>query len=448
MIVLGLGANIGDRFATLKKALNAIRNLPDLKICQVSPLYTSLALLPENAPPEWDMPYLNLAVRIETTQSPEALLDQLKNIEWRIGRKPEIRHWGPRVLDIDILTWGSVIIETERLTVPHRNLQERPFALWPLADVAPFWIFPLEGRHHGKTAEEMVKPWGSRFTGDAPFRCRQIQQRIDTPEIMGVLNITPDSFSDGGNYSYADTALKSAIQMVDDGATILDLGAESTCPKATAITPQEEWQRLEPVLKQIITHKKDFMMPPTISIDTRHSETAAKALAAGANWINDVSGLDSPGMRDLIKQKKCPTIFMHHLSIPENRSHYLPPSANALEVVLDWGYKRIETLEKESIDKSLLIFDPGIGFGKSAAQSMSLLAHAEHFKSLGLPVLIGHSRKTYLSPLSKFDFSERDIETLAATLILMPKNIDYVRVHDVSITARGMKIQRMLEQFV
>ena len=134
MIILGLGSNVGDRLTNLRKALQAIKKIPGMNIEQVSPVYVSDALLPENAPLDWDIPYLNLALRCETTQEPLELLKQLKNIEWSIGRKPEIRHWGPRILDIDILAWDDAIIKSDVLTLPHENLQERPFALWPLAD--------------------------------------------------------------------------------------------------------------------------------------------------------------------------------------------------------------------------------------------------------------------------------------------------------------------------
>src|SRR5262249_2896248 len=158
-----------DRLENLRQSLRAIEKLPGLNVKQVSPIYLSDALMPDNAPEEWDMPYFNLSLRCETSLEPVELLKQIKSIEWSIGRKPEVRHWGPRVIDIDILAWGELIIQSETLTVPHANLQERPFALWPLADVAPLWIFPLAGPNQGKTAAQMVEPWGSRFSGEAPF---------------------------------------------------------------------------------------------------------------------------------------------------------------------------------------------------------------------------------------------------------------------------------------
>src|SRR3990167_2734641 len=167
MIVLVLGSNIGDRLHHLRKALQAIKAIPHLTVEQVSPVYHSEALLPDNAPLDWDQPYLNVACRCDTTLEPLALLKQLKTIEWSIGRKPEIRHWGPRILDIDILAWDDRVIKSDLLTIPHENLLERPFALWPLADVAAFWRFPLAGPFENKMAAELVVSWGSRFSGDA-----------------------------------------------------------------------------------------------------------------------------------------------------------------------------------------------------------------------------------------------------------------------------------------
>src|SRR5579864_2110091 len=131
MVILGLGSNVGDRLAHLRKALHAIRQLPGMQVKQVSPVYISDALLPENAPEDWDMPYLNVAIRCDTTLAAFDLLRELKIIEHSIGRKPALRHWGPRIVDIDILAIDQGIIQTDALTVPHESLQQRPFALWP-----------------------------------------------------------------------------------------------------------------------------------------------------------------------------------------------------------------------------------------------------------------------------------------------------------------------------
>lgn len=439
MVILGLGSNVGDRLAHLRQALTCIKKIPGTEVLHVSPVYLSDALLPENAPPEWDMPHLNLAIYCKTLFKPHDLLKELKNIEWSIGRKPTIRHWGPRIVDIDILAWDDVVIRSETLTVPHENLQERPFALWPLADVAPFWKFPLSGANHGKTAAEMVEKWGSRFTGSAPLHTRQIYQRIDTAQLVGILNITPDSFSDGGQFLKPEEAVIKAESLVNDGAEIIDIGAESTAPSSKPIDAATEWARLYPVLTAIKNAENHFMIKPKISIDTRHVLTAKNALMMGIDWINDVSGLDDPAMRDLIKHADVHCVIMHHLNIPERREHVLPRHQDPTKEVYEWGKNRIEELEQLGIAREKIIFDPGIGFGKMAEQSLALLNHVQMFKELGVRELIGHSRKTFISLLSPLSSTDRDIETMVISLYLAKQGIDYLRVHNVEMCARGLR---------
>lgn len=444
MVILGLGSNLGDRLENLRKALNAIKKISGLTVEQVSPVYHSEALMPENAPADWDIPYLNLALRCETKMPPLDLLKELKNIEWSIGRKPEARHWGPRVMDIDILAWDDLVIQTDVLTVPHASLQERPFALWPLADVAPFWVFPLSGSNQGKTAAQIVEQWGSRFSGDAPFHTKQINQRIDTSQLVGIINVTPDSFSDGGLFFNSEYALKQISHLVDAGAEIIDIGAESTSPNAMPMNAETEWGRLEPVLAAIQSEKKKWIVTPKISVDTRHSEVAAKSLDFDIDWINDVSGFDDPAMREIVSQSKSDCVVMHHLSIPERRDHVLPRNQDPVKIIYAWAEQRLRDLEQSGIAREKIIFDPGIGFGKMAEQSLFLLKHVEVFKSLGVRILIGHSRKTFLSLLTGLPFAERDVETMAMTIILAKQSVDFIRVHNVEMCARGLRVSAAL----
>lgn len=444
MIVLGMGSNVGDRLSHLRKSLQAIKKLPGLTVHQVSPLYISDALLPENAPPEWDMPYLNLALRCDTSMEPLALLNELKNIEWSIGRKPEVRHWGPRIVDIDILAWDDRVIQNDSLTVPHHNLQERPFAFWPLADVAPLWTFPLPGPNEGKTAAQIVEIWGSRFSGHAPFHTRQILQRVDTPQLVGIINVTPDSFSDGGLFLHAGQAKQHMIKLVEGGADVIDIGAESTAPKAAPLDANSEWQRLEPVLAALREAK--CLLPPKISVDTRHPATAEKALQFGIDWINDVSGLDDPAMREIVAASKTDCVVMHHLSIPERRDNVLPRGEDPVKLVREWGEKRLRELEQQGIARERIIFDPGIGFGKMAEQSLYILQHVHAFSNLGARLLIGHSRKTFMSLFTGKSFAERDIETVAMAIRLAEQPVAYLRVHDVEMCARGFRAAAALSQ--
>jgi len=437
-IILGLGSNLDDRLHYLRQALNAIKNISGITVQQVSPVYVSDALTPANAPDDWRLPFLNAALRCETILSPSEVFATVKNIEQRIGRLQNQARWAPRIIDIDLLAWEGITLNTPELHLPHPELLKRPFALWPLADVAPFFVLET------KTAAEQVEAWGSRFTGEAPFHTRQINQRIDTPECVGIINLTPDSFSDGGQALEIDRALQQALQLVSAGATVLDLGAEATSPHAKAIDPTTEWARLEPILDALTEFKRTLFITPKISIDTRHVTVAEKALPYGVDWINDVSGLDDPAMRSLIAGTNVDCVIMHHLYLPERRDQVLPRHQNPVQAVLEWGTKRLDELEKSGIQRQQLIFDPGIGFGKMAEQSLYLLQHVAQFSQLGMRVMVGHSRKTFLSLFTDLPFPKRDVETTAISLYLAKQPVHYLRLHDVEMCTRAFKVMAAL----
>lgn len=435
-VILGLGSNIGDRLENLRTALHRIQQIHGVEVKQHSPLYISDALLPDNAPSDWDQPHINAAVICKTSLPPLDLLAELKKIETALGRPLEKQRWSPRLIDIDILAYSNDVIETGTLTIPHPGLAERPFALWPLADMLPFWIHPVLQ----KTAAELVDQWGSRFDGLAPLHTRQLNQRLSGSRLMGIVNVTPDSFSDGGLYLKTDAATQHAIALIEAGAEILDLGAESTAPTAQPLDAETEWLRLEPILRAI--KATSFLIPPKISIDTRHPETAKRALALGIDWINDVSGLDDPAMRELIIASNKHCVVMHHLSIPQRQAHSIPRGKNPVEIVLRWGEDRINELEKEGLKREKIFFDPGIGFGKYPEQSLMLIQQAEVFKQLGVRLLVGHSRKRFLSLLTGNVSEERDIETTMLSILLDKQGVDYLRVHNVKMNAQGLKSSR------
>ena len=439
MIVLGLGTSLGDRLDNLRRALSTIKKIAGLTVSKVSPVYMSDAMLPEDAPLDWDLPYLNIALRCETTLAPTELLKKLKTIETEMGRHDAAR-WAPRVIDIDILAWGNEIINDGTLSIPHRGLLERPFALWPLADIAPFWQCPKEG----KTASELITVWGSRFTGDAPFHTRQIYQRIDTPILMGIVNVTPDSFSDGGKYLIAEAAAEQAICLVNAGAEIIDIGAESTAPTKTPLTSDEEWSRLEPVLLAIQQAKKHFLLPPKISVDTRHADVARKALAYQIDWLNDVTGFQDPDMVKVAVDSGKECVVMHHVSIPASKDKVLPRNVDVVKYIFDWAEKRFADLERQGIARDKLIFDPGIGFGKTPEQSLELIKHISVFSALGTRILVGHARKSFMANWTHYPAPQRDIETLAISLFLSQQPVDFLRVHDVEMCARGLRVTQSL----
>lgn len=446
-VVLGMGSNLDDRLENLRSALSAIKKIPHTIVRQVSPVYLSDALLPLNAPPDWNRPYLNCAVRCDTTLSPLTLLEHIKNIEKLIGRNISPKRWEPRLIDIDILTFDDLILQTEQLTIPHKNMSERPFALWPLSDVDPLWICPLPGPYQGQTAAELSEQWSSRFTGTAPLHTQQINQRIDMPQLVGILNITPDSFSDGGKFTQTDLALQQALHLVATGADVIDIGAESTAPRANPLTADEEWQRLEPVLMALQANREKFLLLPKISIDTRHAKTANKAINLGSDWINDVTGLQDPAMQEMAAHSKVKFVVMHYLSVPPDRQHILPRQQDPVKLIYEWAMKYVDHLEQVGIPKERIIFDPGIGYGKSPEHSYLLVKQIEIFKQLNTRLLLGYSRKSFMSLFTPHPAHERDVETLAMSLCLAQQSVDYLRVHDVDMCARGLKIAGAINFF-
>ena len=241
--------------------------------------------------------------------------------------------------------------------------------------------------------------------------------------LMGIVNITPDSFSDGGAHLSPEAAFSAIEQMIAAEVHVIDIGAESTRPGATPLSHEEEWARLEPVLSQLSRFKR-----VEFSLDTRHPGTARKGLACGVHWINDVSGLTSPEMINAVKDSSCKLVLMHSLTVPADKNVTLPEDADAVVEVLAFGQKRIAELEKAGIARERIVFDVGLGFGKNPLQSMMLLRDITQFRALGVRLLVGHSRKAFLIGIA----ADRDEATLAVSQYLCTKKIDYIRVHDVA----------------
>lgn len=256
-------------------------------------------------------------------------------------------------------------------------------------------------------------------------------------KIVAILNVTPDSFSDPDASQPRDCFLYRAAQLIEAGADIIDVGAESTRPKANPVSPEEEWRRLE-VLPELISicHRAD----KAISLDTRHAETAAKAIALGVDWINDVSGGEA-AMLEAVKDSGATLVIMHSLTIPADANETLPESADAVEEVRRWAEGKLEQLARMGIERERIILDPGIGFGKTKLQSLELIMRMEQLQTLGMPLLAGHSRKSFLTLFTDAPAAQRDDVTLALSSILIKKNIDFLRVHD---AGRHATLNRLL----
>jgi dihydropteroate synthase len=248
------------------------------------------------------------------------------------------------------------------------------------------------------------------------------------PILMGILNLTPDSFSGDGVLG-ADP-LRRADEHAAAGADIIDLGAESTRPGAQPLDAATEWARLEPVLR--VLSSRPWRGTVRLSIDTRHPETARQALALGADLINDVGGLMDPAMARVVAAHGCDLVVMHHLGLPADPLRVLPAQADPLEAVLRWRESVEAQARRSGIDPSRLWFDPGLGFGKNALQSLALVHAAPRLVAEGGRWLIGHSRKSFMRLFSEAPAAQRDDMTLLCSARLAHDGVQALRVHDVA----------------
>lgn len=258
--------------------------------------------------------------------------------------------------------------------------------------------------------------------------------------IMGILNVTPDSFSDGGQFATFDSAVAQAEKLLDDGADILDIGGESTRPFADPVSTEEELQRVIPVIKAV----RDKYVTP-ISIDTSKARVAREALKAGADIINDVWALrKDPEMIGVALECDVPIIIMHMQGTPTDMQ-IKPSYDDVVAEIVEFFQERLDWITAKGVDRNRLIIDPGIGFGKSLQHNLSILKHLDEFSKLGHPVLLGHSRKRFLGDITgKAEEMERDLASAVVTGICASKQIDIMRVHDVAATRQALKVARAI----
>ena len=248
------------------------------------------------------------------------------------------------------------------------------------------------------------------------------------PCIMGILNVTPDSFSDGGEYNTIEKALKHYKEMIEQGADIIDIGGESTRPYSNKISSEEEIQRVIPVIKEIRKYDKQTI----ISIDTRNSKTAKEAINSGADIINDVSAMEwDNNMLPLVKELKCPVILNHSSAAPDTMQDNTQYT-DVVDDIYDYFQKKLDILYENGIEKSQVIIDPGIGFGKTTQQNYEIIKRLQEFKTLNCPILVGHSRKNFLKETILSDIREDlDAATMVVSQKLIENKVNIIRVHNV-----------------
>ncbi|EPF1538719.1 dihydropteroate synthase [Vibrio vulnificus] len=263
---------------------------------------------------------------------------------------------------------------------------------------------------------------------------------LSFPVVMGILNVTPDSFSDGGQFNALDAALVQAERMIAAGVSIIDIGGESTRPGAPEVSLEEELKRVIPAI-QAIRQKHDVW----ISIDTSKAEVMKQAIESGADLINDVRALQEPGALAVAAKAQVPICLMHMQGQPRSMQHN-PSYQDVLKEVGEFLEERVAACEEAGIAKELLILDPGFGFGKTIEHNYHLLAHLEAFHQLGLPILAGMSRKSMVFKLLNKKPAECMVASVTCATIAAMKGAQIIRVHDVEETVEAMRVIQMMHK--
>lgn len=266
------------------------------------------------------------------------------------------------------------------------------------------------------------------------YKFKNTELDFSIPKIMGIVNVTPDSFSDGGKYFSLDSAVDHAIKLIDDGADIIDIGGESTRPGSDPVSVDEEINRTIPVIKKIIKLREDVI----ISIDTTKSEVAKQALDYGAQIINDISGLTfDDNMINTVREFDAALVIMHIKGNPktmQDNPHY----NDVVKEVYDFLLVQSIKAKQNGVEK--IIVDPGIGFGKNVADNFTLVKNLDYFQSLGYPVMIGLSKKSFIGKTLNLESEEREIGTVVLETISILKSARIIRTHNVKYCSQIVKL--------
>jgi dihydropteroate synthase len=262
---------------------------------------------------------------------------------------------------------------------------------------------------------------------------------LSEPRIMGVINVTPDSFSDGGKYNTMDQVMKQVKLFEQESVDIIDIGGESSRPGAEPVPEDLELQRVIPVIQEM----RKFTDIP-VSVDTYKSKVAEQALQMGANWINDISGLQADSqMIHVMKKWDCPVIIMHMKGNPKTMQKN-PSYSDVIEEIVRFFDQRIDLLCKYGIKK--IILDPGIGFGKRLSDNLRILKNLSTFKQFGYPLMLGTSRKSFIGEISNRDVNHRLAGSISSAIWSVLEGVNIVRVHDVAETSDALKVLKYIRE--
>jgi dihydropteroate synthase len=299
-------------------------------------------------------------------------------------------------------------------------------------------LVPVGGLE-GRFDEDLATQWAMLTGVRKPLQLGDRTVRLDQPQVMGILNTTPDSFSDGGRFAEVGTAVEAGVHMASEGAAILDVGGESTRPGAQQVWAQDEIARVQPVIERLSSSGA------AVSVDTRKSEVMSAAIEAGARLVNDVSALTfDPRSAEVVAAAGTPVVLMHHRGLPETMQHD-PQYEDVLIEVYSWLEERIAAAEAAGIARSNVLIDPGFGFGKTVAHNLELMNGLALFHSLGCPIVVGASRKRTIGALSNEAPADQRLGgSIAFALKAVEQGAQIVRVHDVPETVQALRIWRGL----
>jgi dihydropteroate synthase len=271
------------------------------------------------------------------------------------------------------------------------------------------------------------------------LRCANLNLDLSTPKVMGILNVTPDSFSDGGKFHHIDAALTHAQQMIEQGADIIDIGGESTRPGAQPVMLEEELQRVIPVIQALSG------CGAVLSVDTYKPEVMRAAIEAGVHMVNDVFALQQPGALQAVQDSQVAICLMHMQGTPQTMQ-VQPSYQNVLAEVQAFLTQRVEVVRQIGVGDDRIVLDPGFGFGKKTAHNLTLLKHLAELHIANLPILAGLSRKSVLGQIVGQDADQRVFASVAASVLAVSHGANIVRVHDVKATVEALKVTTAVMQ--
>ncbi|OQO02490.1 hypothetical protein B0A48_12017 [Cryoendolithus antarcticus] len=465
-VVIALGSNMGDRIGEIEKACRAIDADPDMRIVDTSCLYESEPMYVEDQDR-----FINGVCEIETTLSPMDLLDRLQAIERGHGRVKLIEK-GPRNIDLDILLFGDEVVSTERLTIPHALMHERAFVLKPVLDLQGFGdVHVPQSRQSLSSLLGRLEASSTKLDSITPLRSTSNFIRRNRHDrrthVMSILNTTPDSFSDGGTYDVSSTSALAdvAAAHIAAGATIIDIGGQSSRPNAPDVSAEEEINRVLPAIAAIRNLPEAAGI--AISVDTYRAAVAEAAVNAGAHIINDISaGTLDPLMHKTVAELGCTYIMMHMRGTPSTMSspEHCTYKNGVLSGIQDEVIDRINDAVAVGIRKWRIMIDPGIGFAKTSDQNVEILRQlsirqmqrlngVEYNRGLGsrlkrYPMLLGSSRKGFIGNVTGVkEPKDRLMGTAATVTAAVIAGADIVRVHDVAEMAQVVKMADAIYRF-